>query len=267
MIKPPRILILIASILGLIILYSPIFIVIIYSFNSANRGMVWQEFSIRWYIDVWNDRDIINALLNSIKIAFITSSFSFLIGVSIGYLLSIVDRVKFVFLSTILFIPLLTPDLLISISNALFYTWLGIDKGIFTISLSQSIVGSAYIALFVSVRLHSIDFRSCITSAASLGASSLRIFRDHFLRISYSVAFLGAGLVIMISIQDFLYAFFCGGDGTTTLSVHVYGLIRFGPNGGLNVIYTLIILITWVILLVNSKIKLIGEKNENYFKN
>ncbi len=229
--------------MALLILYLPIVVIVCYSFNAAPRGMVWQGFSWRWYAEVWQNKSLMDSVQNSLQVCAATTALSVVIGVGIAFLLSEAAGRTFRLLAPLILLPILTPDLLIALTNALTYQAIKVPKGILTIAASQSVVGAAYVAIMVTVRLRSINYHAYVRAASSLGASQWRIAIDHFLPLSTTPVLLGGGVVCVFSLQDFLYAFFCGGVGSTTLAVHVYGLVRFGPHGGLNVIYVLLFVI------------------------
>jgi spermidine/putrescine transport system permease protein len=225
----------------LAVLYLPLVVILCFSFNEAPRGMVWTGFSWRWYTDVWENQPLMEAVENSLRVATLATLLSGAIGTFAAFVVSTSGSRSFRFFAPLVLLPVLTPDLLISLANALAYRALGVSKGLSTIALSQSVVGAAYVALLITVRLRSIDFAAYVRAAQSLGASPLRIATDHFAPLAAMPLLVGAMIAAAFSLQDFLYAFFCGGVGSSTLSVHVYGLVRFGPHGGLNVIYVLAI--------------------------
>jgi ABC-type spermidine/putrescine transport system permease subunit II len=237
------------------VLYAPILVVVLFSFNSASRGMIWEGFSLHWYRDVWSDSTLLTSALNSLKVVVLTCLLSLIGGLSFGYLVSLASGRKFIALLSMLFLPILTPDLIGALAQSLFYRSLGIDKGLYTIAISQSFFGVAYVGLVVSARLRSLDFKQYLLAAASLGATPHRSFKDHFIPLSMPAAFSGMALVAALSIQDFLYAFFCGGVGSTTLSVRLYSLVRFGLATGINVIYVAVIT-TAILLLFLSEFSL-----------
>lgn len=240
---------------ALCVLYAPILVVVFFSFNSAQRGMIWEGFSLHWYRDVWSDSTLLTSSLNSLKVVVFTCVLSLIGGSAFGYLASLATGRRFVGLVSMLFLPVLTPDLIAALAQSLFYRSLGIDKGLHTIAVSQSFFGTAYVGLVVTARLRSIDFKQYLLAAASLGATPLRSFKDHFIPLAMPAALSGTAIVGALSMQDFLYAFFCGGLGSTTLSVRLYSLVRFGLTTGINVIYVAFIM-TAIVLLVLSEFSL-----------
>lgn len=199
--------------------------------------MIWESLSLRWYREVWSDKAILTALWNTMRVVSISSLISVTLGILCGYCVTLSKHRLFGFLLSCLFIPVLAPDLIMALAQALSYQTFGIEKGVLTIAMSHSTFGIAYIALFVAIRMKSIDFDQYMVAAESLGASPFRAARDHFLPLSVAPALAGMSIVAAMSAQDFVYAFFCGGASTTTLSVKIYGMVKFGLNSSINVIY------------------------------
>lgn len=249
-------------VLTLMILYCPIIVAIVFSFNAADRGMLWEGFSLRWYSEVWTERGLLDSLANSIIVTGIACAISLAMGLACSFALSLVGGRLFGILLALVFLPILTPDLLASLSQALFYQSIGWDKNLLTIALSYSTFGLSYVALFVTARLRTLDFSSYRRAASALGASTGLIFRTIFLPLARPPAFAATILVASLFLQDFIFAFFCGGLGSTTLSVRLYGMIKFGLRPSVNVIYTLLVL-SAIGMLMAAEIIARRVKNEN----
>ncbi len=244
-----RLILILTGGVAITLLYLPVLLVIVFSFNSASRGMIWESFSLRWYHEVWSDEGILTALWNTSRVVVLSSLISLTIGMLSGYCVALSKNRLFTALLSCLFLPVLAPDLIMALAQALSYKTFGIQKGVFTIAISHSTFGIAYIALFVAIRMKSIDFDQYLTAAESLGASPFRAVRDHFLPLAVAPALAGTSIVAAMSAQDFVYAFFCGGASTTTLSVKIYGMVKFGVNSSINVIYVglavIVLLLFW----------------------
>lgn len=244
-----RLVLLLTGGVAIMLLYLPVLLVIVFSFNSASRGMIWESFSLRWYREVWSDEGILTALWNTLRVVSISSLISLIFGIVCGYCVTVARNRLLGALLCCLFIPVLAPDLIMALAQALSYRTFGIPKGVLTIAISHSTFGIAYIALFVAIRMKSIDFDQYMTAAESLGASPFRAARDHFLPLSIAPALAGTSIVAAMSAQDFVYAFFCGGASTTTLSVKIYGMVKFGLNSSINVVYVglaaVVLLLFW----------------------
>jgi ABC-type spermidine/putrescine transport system permease subunit II len=241
--KRDRPILLLTGSIAVALLYLPILLVIVFSFNSATRGMIWESFSLRWYREIWSDESIMTAVWNTSRVVALSSLLSLTFGLLAGYSVALSKRRLFTALLSCLFVSVLAPDLIMALAQALTYSTFRIPKGVLTIAVSHSTFGVAYVALFVAIRMKTIDLDQYLTTAESLGASPLRAARDHFLPLAVAPAVAGTSIVAAMSAQDFVYAFFCGGAATTTLSVKIYGMVKFGVNSSINVIYVALALI------------------------
>jgi spermidine/putrescine transport system permease protein len=228
-------------------------VVIVFSFNAAQRGFFWEGYSARWYREVWGQPGAISALGNTLKVGVFTCALSAVFGLACGYVLALAQRRALTALTTAMLLPILVPDLIGSLSASLFYRYIGVPLGIHTIVLSESVFGIAYVSLFISVRTRSLRFRELLIAASMLGASPNRAFREVYVPMALPAVAIGVAVVGILVTQDFLYAFFCGGAGTTTLSVRLYSMLRFGANAGMNVIYTLYIGLAALAILLISR--------------
>ncbi len=225
-----------------LLLYLPLVLVMVFSFNSAPRGMVWESFTLSWYRDVWKDHLLLLSLKNTLLTTSLTAFLSVAIGLASAYVLSLSRTSTFVLFSGCLFVPIVLPELILAMAQSLLYRGFGMEKGLFTISVSQASFGTAYVALLVSARLRSINFRECLLAAEALGASEKASFLYLFLPLSLPATVSALSIVVAICLQDFIFAFFCGGVGSSTLSVRLYGMVKFGLASTVNVVYTCLFL-------------------------
>ncbi len=143
--------------LGLFFLYFPILVLIFYSFNENKRVMVWKGFSLRWYNELFNNEQIIEAFIISIKIAALSASFATILGVMIGYSLVRIRTIPFrsfyIFLSST---PLVLPELILGLSMLLFFISLNnvigfpSSRGQLTIFISHVTFCIAFVANYYS---------------------------------------------------------------------------------------------------------------------
>jgi ABC-type spermidine/putrescine transport system permease subunit II len=237
MMQRSRVLLVVFGSLSLLLLYLPLLLVVVFSFNSAPRGMVWESFSTRWYQSVWSDAAIMSSLKNTAAVVLGTGVVSLAGGLVSGFAIGTSREKAFSLSLPFLFMPVILPDLVVALAQALLYKLLGLQQGILTIVLSQATFGVAYVALFVIVRIKSVPYNGYVIAAQTLGASPVRVLFDHFLPTALPAAIAGVTVVIAMSAQDFIYAFFCGGPASTTLSIRVYSMVKFGVNSSVNVVY------------------------------
>jgi len=231
-----------------LVLYAPILVVVVESFNSAERGLQWRGYSINSYVQFWHDELMLSSLLASVKLAVSVTTVSIFLGVILGYALSVAPRRWSLLLVSTALVGIVVPDLFIALANSAMARTLGVPRGLWLACVVQSVVGSSYVALIILARLRSIDIGGLHRAAESLGASEWRAFFDLYLPLMVPALSAGALIVLALSMQDFVYPFFLGGGGSTTLSVMIYGMVRRGVNPRVSVAYVL--LLTTVITLL-----------------
>jgi len=226
--------------LGLFFLYFPILVLIFYSFNENKRVMVWKGFSLRWYNELFNNEQIIEAFIISIKIAALSASFATILGVMIGYSLVRIRTIPFrsfyIFLSST---PLVLPELILGLSMLLFFISLNnvigfpSSRGQLTIFISHVTFCIAFVAIIIQARL--TDFNKNIEEAAmDLGYNYTKVLYKITLPIILPSIIAGWLLAFTISLDDLVVASFTTGPGANTLPIVVFSKVRLGLSPEVN---------------------------------
>lgn len=262
------------GILFFIFLYLPIFLIAVYSFNANPINMmVWQGFSIDWYLSLFgisnhladnalyidSTGQVLNALKNSIIIALTTTVISTVIGTVTALALM---RYRFYlrgFYRFLLYMPMMMPDIILGIALLIFFVNAGVPLGRASIILGHCTFLCSYVFLIVSARLAGMDTR-LEEASYDLGANSWVTFRRITLPMLLPSIIGGALLAFIISMDDLVITYFISGVDATTLPVQIYGMIRRGIKPEINVIATLLILIS---LLIAAAGLYLRNRNEN----
>jgi len=249
---------LIVTILTLIFLYLPIIVLFVNSFNGSRFGGIWGEFSLKWYYRLWSDRAIWDAFWNSMIIAISSTAVSTVLGSLAAFALyrykkSGLQKVNY----GLIYTPLILPDILMGISLLLFFVFLNIKLGLFTIFIAHTTFCISYVTMVMLARLQNFDFYM-IEASQDLGASPWQTFTKVMLPILAPGIAAGALLAFTLSIDDFVITFFVAGPGATTLPIYVYGMIKFGSPPLINALSTILILTTFVIVWLTHR--LMGEE-------
>ena len=226
--------------LGLFFLYFPILVLIFYSFNENKRVMVWKGFSLRWYNELFNNEQIIEAFIISIKIAALSATFATILGVMIGYSLVRIRKIHFksfyIFLSST---PLVLPELILGLSMLLFFISLNnvigfpSSRGQLTIFISHVTFCIAFVAIIIQARL--TDFNKNIEEAAmDLGYNYTKVLYKITLPIILPSIIAGWLLAFTISLDDLVVASFTTGPGANTLPIVVFSKVRLGLSPEVN---------------------------------
>lgn len=233
-------------------LYLPIFILIIFSFNSG-RSSVWQGFSLQGYQALTSDNKMLDGLLVSLKIALTSASISVVIGTMIAFVL--VRYTKFkgrTLFSGMANTPLVMPEVVLGLSLLLvFKGWLGVKGGYFTIITGHVLLGAAYAAVVVTARMKEVP-KAYEEAALDLGAKPLTTFFLVTLPLIAQSLVSAWLLVFTISFDDVVISQFLSGPGVKPLPTVIFENARFGAKPVVNAVGTMIVLVVSTLLIAGS---------------
>jgi spermidine/putrescine transport system permease protein len=221
-----------------VFLYLPIFILIIYSFNENKVVGVWSSFSLRWYVELFQDEAIANALWVSLWVALWSTIISTILGTLAALSL---ERFRYRGRTTfdaVLYLPVIIPDIVMALSTLLFFVMFAIPLSRYTILIAHIAFNISFVAIVVRARLAGMDAR-LEEAAADLGADEWITFRRITLPLLMPGIVAAALLAFTLSLDDFVITFFVAGPGSTTLPVRVYSMIKFGVTPEVNAVSTL----------------------------
>ena len=215
------------TILVLVFFYLPVVVLVINSFNLSRFGSHWEGWSIYWYIRLFHEREIWQALANSLLIAVSATALSVLLGTIAALALHRYHSQLQKFHYVLIYTPLVVPEILMGISLLLFFVALGMELGLFTIFLAHVTFCISYVAMVVLGRLQDFD-DSIIEAAQDLGAGWWATTWRVVLPLLAPGIFAGGLLAFTLSIDDFVITFFVAGPGSTTLPIRIYSMIKHG---------------------------------------
>jgi spermidine/putrescine transport system permease protein len=234
--------------------YLPILLLVANSFNPARFSSRWQGFSLVWYARLFESPEIWQALKNTLLIAVSVTAVSVVLGTAAAFALhryasSRLQRLHF----TLIYQPLIVPEILMGISLLMFFVAAGVPLGLFTIFLAHVTFCVSYVALTVLGRLQDFDF-SIVEAARDLGASPWQSTRRVLLPMLMPGIVAGALLAFTLSVDDFVITFFVAGPGSTTLPLRIYSMIKFGAPPMINALSTLLLAVTLTAVLVSQRL-------------
>lgn len=247
------------TVLMYVFLYVPIAVLVALSFNDSRYAVVWQGFTTEWYAALLQGQTVARvdpnaawaALSNSIEIAVVAVFLSTVFGTMLAFAL---DRYEFPgkrLFTGVVFMPIIIPSIVMGISLLLFFNIVGMTLGISTAVIGHVAFGISFVAVVVSSRLRSFD-RTLEEAAKDLGANELETFRYVTLPVIKPGVMAGALLAFAMSFDDFVVTFFIIGN-ENTLPIYFFGMVRQGISPGVNVVATLIIVSTMVLVLLAQR--------------
>ena len=233
--------------IGFVFLYAPILSLVVFSFNANRLVTVWSEFSLKSYVDLWNDPQLRPAAGLSIQIATIAASIALVLGTLCAVALVRFRRFrgKTVLQATVS-APLVMPDVITGLALLLLFVamqsligWPA-SRGIVTIIIAHATFCTAYVTVVVQSRLADFDM-SLEEAAMDLGANPVRVFFDITLPIIAPALVSGWLLAFTLSLDDLVIASFVSGPGSSTLPMIIFSKVRLGVSPEVNALATIII--------------------------
>ncbi|MFY0620096.1 MAG: ABC transporter permease [Pelagimonas sp.] len=240
--------------LGFAFLYLPMVILVIYSFNESRLVTVWAGFSTKWYGELFQNKDFLNAAWVTLKVAFFSSCLATVLGTMAAYVLVRGGRFRGrTLFSGMIYAPLVMPEVITGLSLLLLFIGIGLDRGILTVVLAHTTFAMCYVSVVVSSRLVSFD-QSLEEAALDLGCSPFEAFRLVTLPIIAPSVISGWLLAFTLSLDDLVIASFTTGPGATTLPIKVYSAVRLGVSPEINALSTILIALVTVGVITASLI-------------
>jgi putrescine transport system permease protein len=258
---------------GYAFLYIPIILVVFYSFNDSRLVTVWGGFSLRWYGELFRNRDVLDAALLSLRIAAFSATFATVFGTLAGLALTRAGRFRGRTLFTgMITAPLVMPEVITGLSLLLLFVtmqqFLGWPhgRGADTIAIAHITFSMAYVAIVIQSRLSGMD-ESLEEAAMDLGGRPFRVLLDITLPLIAPAMISGWLLAFTLSLDDLVIASFVSGPGATTLPMLIFSKVRLGVTPDINALATLIIAVVCIgvaasALMISRQERLAGTRAE-----
>ncbi|MBX3539098.1 MAG: ABC transporter permease [Chelatococcus sp.] len=238
--------------LGFAFLYLPLVVLVIYSFNGSQLVAVWGGFSTRWYSEVWNNSQLLDALWTSIGVALVSASLATVLGTLAA--LALVRHGRFrgrALFTGMVYAPLVMPEVITGLALLLFFVSLDIGRGFWTVTLAHTSFTMSFVAVVVQSRLIAFD-RSLEEAALDLGSPPLRTFFKVTLPLIAPSVGAGFLLALTLSLDDVVIASFTTGPGTSTLPIEIFNKARRGLSPEINALCTLMLLAVTILVIASS---------------
>ncbi|HEX4551027.1 MULTISPECIES: ABC transporter permease subunit [unclassified Pseudomonas] len=252
-------------IFGLMFIYLPMLILVIYSFNASKLVTVWGGWSVKWYVGLLDNTQLMGSVVRSLEIACYTAIAAVALGTLAAFVLTRVTRFKGrTLFGGLVTAPLVMPEVITGLSLLLLFVAMAQligwpqERGIVTIWIAHTTFCAAYVAVVVSARLRELDL-SIEEAAMDLGAKPFKVF--FLITIPMIAPSLAAGgmMSFALSLDDLVLASFVSGPGSTTLPMEVFSAVRLGVKPEINAVASLILL---AVSLVTFLVWYFGRKAE-----
>ncbi len=239
--------------------YIPIVILIVNSFNASRFGINWQGFSTQWYRLLVNNDSLIQAAQHSLIMGVLSASCATIIGSLTAVALY---RYRFrgkPFVSGMLFVVMMSPDIVMAISLLVLFMLLGISLGFWSLLLSHITFCLPFVVITVYSRLKGFDVRM-LEAAKDLGASEVTILRKILLPLALPAVAAGWLLSFTLSMDDVVVSSFVTGPSFEILPLKIYSMVKVGVSPEVNALATILLLLS--LLLVAASQLLLRDKTK-----
>ncbi|MDV7212012.1 ABC transporter permease subunit [Azotobacter beijerinckii] len=233
---------------GLLFIYLPMVILVVYSFNDSRLVTVWGGWSVRWYAGLLDNRQLMGALGRSLQVALCSAVAAVVLGTLAAFVLTRIPRFRGrTLFGGLVTAPLVMPEVITGLSLLLLFVAMAqligwpAERGLTTIWIAHTTFCTAYVAVIVSARLRELDL-SIEEAAMDLGARPWKVFL--LITLPMVAPSLGAGgmLSFALSLDDLVLASFVSGPGATTLPMEIFSAVRLGVKPDINAVASLILL-------------------------
>lgn len=236
-------------------LFLPIIVLVIFSFNSSELNIVFESFTLNWYINLFDNRELIEAFSNTIIIAIVSTIISVIIGTlgAIG-----LHKYDFAFknvINKLLYIPIVIPEIVLGISLLSIYTLFKLELSIYTILLSHIVFSIPFVV--VSVRSAISNNVDVLENASyDLGASNFQTLFYVTLPSILSGVKSGALLSFTLSLDDVIISYFTAGPSSNTLPLKIYSMIKTGITPDVYALSTILLLVVFIVLTISILVQM-----------
>lgn len=242
--------------IGLVLafIYIPLTVMVVFSFNELQSQTVYQGLTLKWYLNIFENRDLRSALINTIIVSICATIFSTIIAT---FAAIAVSRQKKTFRELILQgnnIPILSPDIVTAVAFLLFFIALAIEPNLGTMIMAHIAICTPYAFVTIYPKVRGLD-PSIIEAAQDLGATPFKTLWKVIIPQLYGTILAGAAISFTISFDDYIISSLTSG-GIQNISIYLYSLTR-GISPSINALSTIIMLVIGIKIIYD----LIKNKN------
>ena len=240
-------------------LYIPIIILVTNSFNEDRYGLSWKGFSWNWYERLFNNDTLIKAAFHSVTIAFFAATLATIVG---GLTAIALYRYRFrgkQAVSGMLFIVMMSPDIVMAVSLLALFMVVGISLGFWSLLLAHVTFCLPYVTVTIFSRLNGFDARM-LEAAKDLGASEVTILRKIILPLALPAVVSGWLLSFTISLDDVVVSSFVSGVSYEILPLRIFSLVKTGVTPEVNALATIMIVLSLGLVILSQ---LVTRKNNH----
>ncbi|HAL88760.1 MAG TPA: putrescine aminotransferase [Clostridiales bacterium] len=247
------------------ILFAPIVVLLVFSFNEAKSLSVFSGFSLKWYRELLKDRNTLEAVCNTLVLAASATAISTVMGTAAAVGMNkLRSRWYRAVMNTVTDLPMTNPDIITGISLMLMFVFVGRIFGaatslsFWTMLIAHVTFCLPYVILQILPKLRQMD-QSLPEAAMDLGCTPVEAFFKVELPEILPGIITGAIMAFTLSLDDFVISYFTSGNGFETLPIRIYGMTKKTVTPKMYALATIIFFVTLTLLLISN---LVDEKDE-----
>ncbi|WP_133132613.1 ABC transporter permease subunit [Legionella sp. PL877] len=234
-------------------LYFPILVLVIYSVNNAKFSLQWHGFSLRWYAELFHDRDLWTAFSHSIILGFSASTVATATGLLACVHLFLYRSQHHRSLHAMLLLLIIIPDLVLGVALLIFFNTTSIPLGFFSLLIAHITFCIPFVILTINSRIHTLD-PNIYFSALDLGAGRFIALTKILLPLLWPAVFSAFLLCFTLSFDDVIISYFVAGPDFNILPLTIYSLVRAGVTPELNALCTITIFISMIMVIISYRL-------------
>lgn len=242
------------AILCLVLLYAPLIVVTVYSFNDSPSITRWGGFSLRWYEEVFFGAEAAKfqtAAWNSLTIALMAGTAATVIATAAA--LAMVRGGAFRGRTAtfgLIVLPIMVPEIVTAVATLIFFSTIGFARGHASILIAHIVFCIPFAYLPIAARLEGIE-GSYEEAAQDLYATRWQAFRHVLAPLMAPGIVSGFLLAFIISLDDFIITNFVKGAGVETLPTAIFGAVKQGIKPDIMALSTLLLLVSTILVTIS----------------
>ncbi|MGP4787918.1 spermidine/putrescine ABC transporter permease PotC [Psychrobacter sp. 1Y11] len=234
-----------------LLLYLPIIVLVVMSFNESKTGYNWGGFSLKWYESLFNNQAMLDAFWHSIVLGLVAATVSTLIGTLTAMALHRYNFRGKGLLNGLLFVLMMSPEIVLAISLLALFLLIGLQLGFVSLLLAHITFCLPFVVITVFARLSSLD-EKLMEAARDLGASEATMVRTVLIPVILPAVMAGWLLAFTLSLDDVVVSTFVTGPSYEILPLRIYSMVRVGLKPEVNAVGTLLLAASLVLVIISQ---------------
>lgn len=242
----------------LMFLYVPIFVLIVFSFNTTKSRTVFEGFTFDWYIRLFQNELILTSLRNTLIISVLSAIISTVLGTAAAIGINNMRKLPKTTVMTVNNLPIINPEIVTGVSLMLLFVFfaarMNFSFGFGTLLIAHISFDAPYVILNVMPKFRQMN-PNLYEAAQDLGCNSVMAFFKVVLPEIMPGIVSGFLMSFTFSLDDFIISYFTSGATSQTLPITIYSMTRRKVSPEINALSTIIFVIVVIVLIVKNMIE------------